>query len=122
MDQTVQDTVSYIKYLPFLIVFIIVMVIYMTVYRFLYPPSVDCALSDWSSCDPTGNQIRTVLRQSYNNGLLCGPTSQSCSDCIMTSWTTCDKNGNQTRSILKDAVGTGKACPNIFSQTCTYSK
>lgn len=41
-------------------------------------PSVDCVLSEWSVCDTTGKQIRTIITPNSNTGLACSDLIQSC--------------------------------------------
>lgn len=80
----------------------------------------DCTLSDWSVCNASGYQTKSILKPQSGSGTKAcsGSTKQVCGDCTVSDWTVCDASGNQTRTILQPQSGTNtKSCPGL-SQTC----
>jgi hypothetical protein len=39
---------------------------------------IDCIMSEWSACDSSGNQTRTILTEASGSGEACGNITQSC--------------------------------------------
>ena len=92
--------------------------------------NVDCVVqySDWGACDPTtGTKTRTgtVIRDKKNQGVSCGPLSQSTTcnvDCLVNSsaFTTCnysDKTQTQYKTVTRQPKNQGAPCGNLVAST-----
>ncbi|MFA6183610.1 MAG: Ig-like domain-containing protein [Parcubacteria group bacterium] len=84
---------------------------------------------DWSDCDSTGTQTRTITRtpdNCYDTNTIPSKT-QSCTYAVPCSfsynaWGTCDSTGYQTRSVSsRTPEGCYDSVNPILKQPCTYS-
>jgi hypothetical protein len=80
-------------------------------------PSVDCVLSEWSVCDTTGKQTRTITTPASGTGLVCGNLTQSCT--TPANALSCEE---AKKEYLKDNVDVKNSGMDAWEHYTNYGK